>query len=102
MPSRSELIAAGHDVEAVRKIIGADRLIFQDLDDLIEAVKDKHSPVTQFDCSVFDGNYIAGDIDEAYLDELQRKRNDLSKQTNNSAQVITDMPVDMTGVQEEI
>lgn len=102
MPSRSELIAAGHDVEEVRKIIGADRLIFQDLDDLIEAVKDKHSPVTQFDCSVFDGNYIAGDIDETYLDELQRKRNDLSKQTNNSVQVITDMPVDMTGVQEEI
>lgn len=101
MPSRSELIAAGHDVEEVRKIIGADRLIYQDLDDLIEAVKDKHSPVKQFDCSVFDGKYIAGDIDEAYLDELQQKRNDLSKQKKAGVQVIEDTPVDMTGVQEE-
>ena len=38
MPVRSELIASGHSVEEVREIIGADRLIFQDLDDLIEAV----------------------------------------------------------------
>lgn len=101
MPSRSELIAAGHDVEEVRKIIGADRLIYQDLDDLIEAVKDKHSPAKEFDCSVFDGKYIAGDIDEAYLDELQQKRNDLSKQKKAGVQVIEDTPVDMTGVQEE-
>lgn len=43
MPARNELIASGHSVEEVCKIIGADRLIFQDLDDLIEAVQDKHS-----------------------------------------------------------
>lgn len=102
MPVRSELIAAGHDVEEVRKIIGADRLIFQDLDDLIEAVKDKHSPVKKFDCSVFDGNYVAGHIDEAYLEHLQQRRNDLAKQKPVGVEVIADdAPVDIVGVETE-
>lgn len=93
MPSRSELIASGRTVEEVRQIIGADRLIFQDLDDLVEAVNDtKHSRVDGFDCSVFDGKYIAGDIDEAYLVELQNKRN------SSKGVVLVDTPVDMTGV----
>lgn len=97
MPARSELIATGHDVEGVRKIIGADRLIYQDLADLIEAVKDKHSPVQDFDCSVFDGDYVTGNIDEVYLDALQQKRNDLAKQKAIGVQV-ADTPVDMVGV----
>lgn len=102
MPARSELIAAGHDVEEVRKIIGADRLIFQDLDDLIEAVKDKHSPVQVFDCSVFDGKYITGHIDEAYLEHLQQRRNDLAKQKPASLEVIADdAPLDIVGVAAE-
>lgn len=75
MPTRTELISHGHSVEEVRRIIGADRLIFQDLQDLIEAVSDtKHAKVDGFDCSVFDGRYIAGNIDEAYLQSLERRR----------------------------
>ena len=96
MPVRSELISSGRSVEEVREIIGADRLIFQDLDDLIEAVNDtKHSRVHGFDCSVFDGKYIAGKIDETYLTELQNKRNDAAKDKGIS---LVDAPVDMTGV----
>ncbi len=96
MPTRGELISHGRDVEEVRQIIGADRLIFQDLDDLIEAVSDtKHSRVEGFDCSVFDGYYIAGDINEAYFKKLEDKRADTKKSTG--AVVITS-PVDMTGV----
>lgn len=95
MPVKSELISSGRSVEEVRQIIGADRLIFQDLQDLIDAVNDtKHSRVHGFDCSVFDGKYIAGQIDEAYLTELQNKRNDAAK--GNSAPSAS--PVDMTGV----
>lgn len=91
MPSRTELISHGRDVETVRQMIGADRLIFQDLDDLIEAVSDtKHATIDGFDCSVFDGNYIAGDIDEAYLDKLE-----ISRHTATPA-IAT--PVDMTGL----
>lgn len=75
MPTRGELISHGRDVETVRQMIGADRLIFQNLEDLIEAVSDtKHSKVDGFDCSVFDGCYVTGDIDERYLDELERVR----------------------------
>lgn len=96
MPVRSELISSGRSVEEVREIIGADRLIFQDLQDLIEAVNDtKHSRVHGFDCSVFDGNYIAGEIDEAYLLNLQNKRNDAAK---DKGLTMVDTPVDMTGV----
>lgn len=98
MPVRSELIASGHSVEEVRQIIGADRLIFQDLDDLIDAVKDtKHSRVEGFDCAVFNGCYITGQINEAYLEHLQEQRNDSAK----GVQVVADTSVDMMGVEEQ-
>lgn len=101
MPARSELIASGHSVEEVCQMIGADRLIYQDLDDLIDAVQDKHSPVKQFDCSVFNGQYVAGNIDEAYLELLQRKRSEQAKQKSAGVQVVADTPVDMMGVHTE-
>lgn len=80
MPAKSELIASERSVEEIREIIGADRLIFQDLEDLKDAVRTKIVPnLREFDCSVFDGVYVAGGIDEAYLDQLQQKRNDGAK-----------------------
>ena len=101
MPARSELIASGHSVEEVRQIIGADRLIYQDLDDLIEAVQDtKHSKVEGFDCAVFNGCYIAGQINEAYLEHLQEIRSETAKVKKSGVQVIADTPVDMTGIEE--
>ena len=101
MPVRSELIASGHSVEEVREIIGADRLIFQDLDDLVEAVKDtKHSRVEGFDCAVFNGCYITGQINEAYLDHLQEQRSDTAKTGKKGVQIVADTPVDMMGVEE--
>ncbi len=101
MPDSSELIAAGHSVEEVRNLIGADRLIYQNLDDLIEAVQDtKHSKVEGFDAAVFDGCYVTGDIDEVYLESLRAKRNDIAKFKTGGVQIISDTPVDMTGVQE--
>jgi amidophosphoribosyltransferase len=83
MPARSELIAAGHTVEEVCKIIGADRLIYQDLDDLIAAAKEGNPQIERFDCSVFNGEYVTGDIDEAYLEALQAARSDAAKKKKN-------------------
>ncbi|HCH26768.1 MAG: amidophosphoribosyltransferase [Psychrobacter celer] len=101
MPVRSELIASGHTVEEVRDIIGADRLIFQDLEDLIDAVKDtKYSKVEGFDCAVFNGCYITGQINEAYLDYLQEQRSDTAKTGKKGVQIVADTPVDMMGVEE--
>lgn len=102
MPARTELIAYGNTVEQVRETIGADRLIYQDLDDLIDAVQDtKHSSVEGFDCAVFNGCYITGKINEAYLDDLQQQRNDMAKSGTKGKGVekVGDAPVDMTGVE---
>ncbi|RAZ04492.1 amidophosphoribosyltransferase [Acinetobacter sp. SM1B] len=102
MPAKSELIASERSVEEIREIIGADRLIFQDLEDLKDAVRTKIVPnLREFDCSVFDGVYVAGGIDEAYLDQLQQKRNDGAKKGDKFIDVNIDAAsVDLTGVRE--
>lgn len=93
MPTRTELVAGHMSEEEIAKEIGADVLIYQTLDDLKKAVldarqdfiKNEQQPVDKktheliFDCSCFDGNYITGDVDEAYLQALEKKENSLSK-----------------------
>ncbi|MFC6051497.1 amidophosphoribosyltransferase [Acinetobacter sp. Ac_877] len=104
MPARTELIASGRSVEEIREIIGADRLIFQDLEDLKDAVRTTKVPeVKDFDCSVFNGVYVAGGIDEAYLDNLQNQRNESAKKRKDGyIDVNVDAAsVDLTGLQEE-
>jgi amidophosphoribosyltransferase len=76
MPSRSELIATGRDAAAIAQAIGADAVIYQDLDALIEAVRAGNPKITRFDTSCFDGQYITGDITPDYLDFLERHRSD--------------------------
>ncbi len=102
MPAKSELIASGHSVEEVRDIIGADRLIYQDLEDLIASAREGNPGIERFDCAVFDGHYVTGDIDDAYLARLEQHRNDKAKAKSGPAmEIITNTPVDMTGVKEE-
>lgn len=79
MPSANELIAHGHDVESICKIIGADGLIFQSLDDLVDAVRSQNPELKRFETSVFDGVYVTNDIDQAYLNRLDAQRNEASK-----------------------
>ena len=103
MPAKDELIASNRNVEEIREIIGADRLIFQDLEDLKQAVRTQKVPhLTEFDCSVFDGVYVAGGIDEAYLNDLEQKRNDFAKKSKDGyIDVNIDAAsVDLTGVKE--
>ncbi len=81
MPAASELVAHDRSVEEVREIICADKLIYQDLDDLINAVQKRDkSEVKRFDTSVFDGHYITGDVSEHYLGQLELLRSDGAKQ----------------------
>ncbi len=85
MPAASELVAHGRTEEEVQEIIGADRLIYQDLQDLIDAVKKKgKSDVELFDTSVFNGEYVTGDVDNQYLEQLELLRNDSAKQTRSA------------------
>jgi len=81
MPAASELVAHGRSEAEIEQELGADRLIFQDLPDLIEAVQKKSkSNVDRFDTSVFDGVYVTGDVTSDYLDDLERARNDSAKE----------------------
>ncbi|WP_127024560.1 amidophosphoribosyltransferase [Rheinheimera mangrovi] len=79
MPSANELIAHGHDVESICKIIGADGLIFQSLEDLVDAVRSQNPELKRFETSVFDGVYVTNDIDQAYLNRLDAQRNEAAK-----------------------
>lgn len=72
MPTRSELICGdGKDAAAVAKELGADRVIFQTLDGLKNALRDLNPAIEAFDCSCFDGVYVTGDVTEAYLEKLE-------------------------------
>ncbi|GHD45654.1 amidophosphoribosyltransferase [Marinobacter persicus] len=76
MPSANELIAHGRTVEEVGELIGADWLVYQDLEDLITCVNDVNDDIDGWECSVFTGNYVTGDVNEAYLGKLEDMRND--------------------------
>jgi amidophosphoribosyltransferase len=79
MPSANELIAHGRDADEIAKLIGADALIFQTLEDLVAAVGLGNVDIKQFETSVFNGEYVTGDIDQRYLDFLDSLRNDDTK-----------------------
>jgi amidophosphoribosyltransferase len=79
MPAAGELVAAGRTVDQVERIIGADWLIYQDLDDLVRAVHHENADIESFDTSCFSGEYVTGDVSRAYLDELELMRADSEK-----------------------
>ncbi|MBT8088023.1 MAG: amidophosphoribosyltransferase, partial [Gammaproteobacteria bacterium] len=80
MPAASELIANGRDVDEICEMIGADRLIYQDLHGLVRSVRHDNSEISEFDTSCFSGEYVTGDVTEQYLHELELRRNDAAKQ----------------------
>jgi amidophosphoribosyltransferase len=78
MPAAHELIAFGRTEEQICEIIGADRLIYQDLPDLIEAAIEGNSNIERFEASVFDGVYVT-EISPEYLSHLERLRSDANQ-----------------------
>jgi amidophosphoribosyltransferase len=79
MPATSELVAADRTDDEVAKLIGADRLIYQDLDDLVRACLHHDAHIQEFDDSCFSGRYVTGDVTPAYLARLQEERSDEAK-----------------------
>jgi amidophosphoribosyltransferase len=79
MPAAEELVAAGRTEEEVRQAIGADWLIYQDLDDLMQACRHDDARVNEFDTSCFSGQYVTGDVTPEYLARLQQDRSDAAK-----------------------
>ncbi|MCL4799791.1 MAG: amidophosphoribosyltransferase [Burkholderiales bacterium] len=76
MPTRSELIATGRTEDEIAAEIGADAVIYQDLDALKRAVREANPGLEQFETSCFDGEYITGDVTSQYLGELETRRDD--------------------------
>jgi amidophosphoribosyltransferase len=90
MPSRDELLATGRTDEEICQEIGADALIYQDLDALVKGVKLNNPKIQDFDCSCFDGQYVTGDISQAYLANIEAARGDVNKKqkpSNASTQI---------------
>ena len=74
MPTRAELIAAHRSEAEVAAEIGADALIYQDLDALIGAVRAVNPKLTSFEASCFDGRYVTGDVTADYLHVVESRR----------------------------
>ncbi len=84
MPSPEELIGHDRNDKQIAEAIGADWLVYQDIEDMIEATMHKNKlGVERFDASCFNGEYVTGDIDQTYLDSIQKKRNDNAKKVQN-------------------
>lgn len=84
MPAAHEFVAHGNTEQEIADYIGVDWLIYQDIEDLKECALGINAQITRFDCSVFDGNYVTGSVDDEYLGRLESKRNDDAKTKRNS------------------
>jgi amidophosphoribosyltransferase len=83
MPTAAELIAHGRSEAEVGKCIGADWMIYQSLEDLIASISEENRQLERFDCSIFNGEYVTGDIDQPYLDQLKKARNRLAAECSS-------------------
>lgn len=84
MPSVEELLAHNRTVEQIATTIGVDWLVYQDLEDLIACARKGNKNLKEFDTSCFSGNYVTGDVDEAYLTQLAQHRSDEAKIKRNN------------------
>ena len=91
MPAVQELIAHNRTEAEVCTAIGADKMIYQDLEDLIDAVRKGNTDIKQFDTSCFNHQYVTGDIDDAYLQHIESLRNDAAQADRNIETAIIDM-----------
>ncbi len=91
MPTAAELIAFNRTAEEVAETIGADWLIYQDIEDLIESVKKGNETISMFDTSCFTGEYVTGDISADYLARVESIRSDYAKEQQNIDEGLTDL-----------
>jgi len=79
MPAASELVASGRTIEEIQRFIGADWLVYQDLEDLVAACHHDNAKIMEFDTSCFSGEYVTGDVTPEYLERLRLERSDEAK-----------------------
>ncbi|MDR2709786.1 MAG: amidophosphoribosyltransferase [Burkholderiales bacterium] len=79
MPSQKELVAHQRSDDEIAREIGADALIYQEMQALEDAVRESAPALSEFETSCFTGHYATGDIDAAYLAKLAQGRADAVK-----------------------
>lgn len=79
MPAASEFIAHARSDEEIATLIGADWLVYQQLEDLISCSAEGNPAIRDFESSVFNGIYVTGDVDADYLQRISDSRNDAAK-----------------------
>lgn len=79
MPSVHELLAYNRTPEQIAEVLGANWLIYQDLEDLIACARKGNKNIKEFDTSCFTGHYVTGDVDQNYLEQLSQQRCDIAK-----------------------
>ena len=91
MPAPSEFVAHKLSEEEVADYIGVDWLVYQDLEDLKECALGINPEIEMFDCSVFDGQYVTGGVDDAYLERIESVRSDAVKTDRDASKEIIDL-----------
>ena len=84
MPAAEELIAYNKTVDEIQQLIGADWLIYQNLEDLILAASDGNPTINAFEDSVFSGKYVTGQLNTEYLKTLESERGDNNRSVLNT------------------
>ena len=97
MPTVDEFIANNKTVDEISATIGSDRLFYQTVEDLLEVTGRENPLVEGFDASCFNGEYITGDIDEAYLTKLSAARNDAAKSGSHQDDSVIELHNDEEG-----
>jgi len=100
MPSRDELLATGRTDQEICDEIGADGLIYQDLEALEANVLALNPNIKDFDSSCFDGHYVTGDVDVAYLSRIESLRRD-STQKKMPPNSTTQMDLNLVGSEDD-
>ncbi|MBT3427760.1 MAG: amidophosphoribosyltransferase [Gammaproteobacteria bacterium] len=80
MPAANEFVAHDQSIDEIAEYIGVDWLIYQDLEDLQSCAMGINPRIERFDCSIFDGHYVTGGVDDWYLNRIERQRNDSAKE----------------------
>ncbi len=100
MPAARELVAAGRTEDEVARFIGADWLVYQDIDDLVRAVRYDNGDIAEFDTSCFSGRYVTGDVTPEYLARLEEERSDdaRSRRDSEAAELHEDDSADVESI----
>lgn len=80
MPAANEFVAHNQSIDEIAEYIGVDWLIYQDLEDLQSCAMGINARIERFDCSIFDGHYVTGGIDDGYLNRIETQRSDSAKE----------------------